>query len=246
MSTLVDCLILARTGSSRLPGKVLQDLGGRPILDWVVKSGKESGQFDRIILCSPERNADTMQKYAERHAIESFSGPEDDVLARINLAIKEFGSNNIALLTADNPFVPPSLIADVYRFFVKNGLDYVSTTHMRHSNRWKERPTFPKGISVQVVKAEILLDIERLVSCPKYREHPTLAIYDYYNDRYSIGAFAADKHAKYYEWFAPSINMSIDCEEDMEKARKIVYGLADCLSADTGAIVQKYKESTDA
>src|SRR4051794_32557525 len=107
----VNAVVQARMGSSRQPGKVLRDLGGRPVLGWVLRSAAASGALDRILVATTTKPADDpVAELAEQLGADVVRGPEDDVLARFVLALDDSPAepaDAVVRLTADCPLLDP-------------------------------------------------------------------------------------------------------------------------------------------
>ncbi len=144
-------IIQARTGSTRLPRKVLRELGGRPVLAWVVAAARESGVCDEIFVATTtEAEDDAVATLATALGTQVVRGPVEDVLTRFLLAVEATGARNgdaIIRLTADCPLLDPHVIAMCGRRFVADGVDYVTTDHDF---------TVAHGFDVEVVSVEAL------------------------------------------------------------------------------------------
>jgi spore coat polysaccharide biosynthesis protein SpsF (cytidylyltransferase family) len=103
----VVAIIQARMGSTRLPGKVLMDLKGKPVLQWVVEAAQNARLVDEVIVVTPDL---VIADWCGRHGVQSLIGPEDDVLARFVMAAEKTKADVIVRLTADCPFLDPILI----------------------------------------------------------------------------------------------------------------------------------------
>jgi spore coat polysaccharide biosynthesis protein SpsF (cytidylyltransferase family) len=99
-------IILARMGSTRLPGKVLMDLGGKPVLEWVIDAAYEANLVDEVVVATPDIRI--MEFCADKCRV--VGGPEDNVLERFTGAAVYTGSDVVVRLTADCPFVDPGVI----------------------------------------------------------------------------------------------------------------------------------------
>jgi spore coat polysaccharide biosynthesis protein SpsF len=148
-------VIQARTGSTRLPGKVLRDLGGRPVLGWVVTAARASGVCDEIIVATTtEPDDDVVAALATQLDARVVRGPVDDVLTRFLLAADAAGAADtdaIIRLTADCPLLDPDVIALCGHRFVPNRVDYVTTDH---------DATVAHGFDVEVVSVGVLRRID--------------------------------------------------------------------------------------
>src|SRR5450756_411411 len=107
----INVVIQARTGSTRLPGKVLEDLGGHPVLEWVVRAAKAATQIDTVIVAtSTLAGDDVVAELAESFGVPVVRGSEDDVLSRYVAALDAYPADAIVRLTADCPLLDPTLI----------------------------------------------------------------------------------------------------------------------------------------
>ncbi|MCR6672062.1 NTP transferase domain-containing protein [Devosia ginsengisoli] len=174
----VTCTIEARLNSSRLPGKSMYALGGRPLISYAVEAARASGVVDRIILCTTDRTADeVLVRYGKAAGIDVFRGSESDVAGRVAAAVRDGSSTNI-FLTGDNPFVTPDLIAEALRQFVITEADYFCTTHMKYCQWWDEPPVLPTGLSVQIAQTDFFLEAEAATDAnDPIREHSTMVMY---------------------------------------------------------------------
>src|SRR5689334_15552201 len=115
-------------GSSRLPGKVLRDLGGKPVLGWVVDAARDSGALDDVVVATTtEPIDDEVVECATAMGALVVRGPVDDVLTRYLMAIDASAADVVVRLTADCPLLDPSLIALIVAAFDPAQLDYLST-----------------------------------------------------------------------------------------------------------------------
>lgn len=141
-------VIQARMGSTRLPGKVLRDLGGRSVLSWVVDAARDSGVLDEIVVATTTDAADDeLAAHAYGCGARVVRGPVDDVLTRYVMAMDASGADVVVRLTADCPLLDPSLVALLVRAFDPGSLDYLSTQFPR---------TLAHGWDVEVASAAAL------------------------------------------------------------------------------------------
>jgi len=148
----VVAVIQARTGSTRLPRKVLRDLGGQTVLEWVVRAARDSGVCDDVVVATTfERDDDEVAGLAVSLGAGALRGPVDDVLSRYILAADATNADMIVRLTADCPLLDPAIIAACVRMFDPAHLDYVTTDH-EHS--------IANGFDVEVVGADVLRKLD--------------------------------------------------------------------------------------
>ncbi|TCK27383.1 spore coat polysaccharide biosynthesis protein SpsF [Pseudonocardia endophytica] len=145
----VHAVIQARTGSTRLPGKVLRPLGGRPVLERVVAAAQKAPGVDEVLVAtSTEPGDDPVADLAARLGTRVVRGPEDDVLARFVLAADEHPCDAVVRLTADCPMLDPELVGLVVAAWGQAPEhDYVATTLVR---------TLPRGLDVELARTDAL------------------------------------------------------------------------------------------
>lgn len=162
--------IEARMGSSRLPGKVLMDLCGKPVIGWLVHRLRECRTADEIVLAtSTAKGDDVLAKWCTDNAVRCFRGSEDDVLKRVVDAHREAKTDVIVEITGDCPLTDPDVVDLGVESFLSNECDYLTNC---------EVVSFPQGICVQVFRFEDLARIEQESSDPAVREHVSLLFYE--------------------------------------------------------------------
>jgi len=165
----INAVIQARTGSTRLPGKVLVDLGGHPVLEWVVRAAQAAEHVEEVIVAtSTSAGDDEVADLAASLGVPVVRGSEDDVLARFVAALEAHPADALVRLTADCPLLDPSLIDAVARAWsAAPGNDYVSTVLVR---------SLPRGLDVELVTARALRAVDRMATGHD-RVHVTSALY---------------------------------------------------------------------
>jgi len=157
------CVIQARLGSTRLPGKVLMKVGDVPLLEYELKRVQLAKKIDKIVVAtSVEKRDDEIEKLCGRLGVDCFRGSEDDVLDRYyQCSLKYSQFDNILRVTGDCPLIDPAVIDQVISLFEKGGYDYAS-------NVLKE--TFPDGLDVEIFKRSVLHEAAREAELPSDRE----------------------------------------------------------------------------
>jgi glutamate-1-semialdehyde aminotransferase/spore coat polysaccharide biosynthesis protein SpsF (cytidylyltransferase family) len=158
-------LIQARMGSSRFPGKVLEDLSGRPMLWHVVNRVRRASKVDKVVVATTDRTADDpVARFCQQEGIGCFRGSEQDVLDRFYQAAKANEADVVIRITADCPLIDPSVIDEVVARFERGDCDYVSNAL---------RYTYPDGLDTEVFSFAALQRAWREASKPSEREHVT-------------------------------------------------------------------------
>ena len=150
----IVAVIQARTGSTRLPRKVLRPLGGEPVLGWVVAAAQDSGACDEVVVATTvERGDDEVAALASSLGTTVTRGPEDDVLTRFLLAVDATDADVVVRLTSDCPLLDPAIVATCVRAFDPACVDYVTTEHDGPNG-------LAHGFDVEVVSAGLLRAID--------------------------------------------------------------------------------------
>lgn len=162
-------VLQARTTSSRLPGKVLLPLEGRPMIIRQLERMRRTRTLDDIVVAtSDDPSDDELSAVVEAAGYQVVRGPLNDVLERFVHVLDHAQPGTVVRITADCPLISPSVIDHVVQAFDASNADYASNTMV---------PTYPDGLDVEVVTAEALRTIAALTTDPAEREHVTLGIY---------------------------------------------------------------------
>ncbi len=146
MKTLA--IIQARTGSTRLPGKVMKLLSGRPLLQWTIDAVDAATGIDQIVLATSTLPGDNViADYCKYNDVECFRGSESDVLDRFYQCAKKYNADIILRLTADCPYLDPTVVSEVVKLREMTGAHYASCI---------DPPSYPDGLDVQCFTFESL------------------------------------------------------------------------------------------
>jgi len=202
----VTVVIQARMGSTRLPGKVLEDLGGLPVLAWVVRACQASVQADAVVVAtSTATQDDSVAELAAALGVPVVRGSEDDVLSRYVAALGQHPSDALVRITADCPFTDPAIIdAVVAAWRADPAYDYVSTVLIR---------TLPHGLDVELVTADALRRVDATATA-HHRVHVTSGIYTDPTTYDLLGLSFAPA--------ATDLRITLDTPEDLAALRAIV------------------------
>ncbi|MCK5503784.1 MAG: glycosyltransferase family protein [Thermodesulfovibrionia bacterium] len=165
---MIGAIIQARMNSTRLPGKVLKEVQGKPLLELLIERLRSSRYLDDIIIATTKSEADdSIKELAERLSIKYVRGSEDDVLGRYYQAAKQFKVDHIMRITADCPLIDPSVIDLIIESYMDMDkripkYDYLSNTL---------ETTFPDGLDAEIFSFEVLEKINDLSDKKYQREH---------------------------------------------------------------------------
>lgn len=165
----VLAIIQARLSSSRLPGKVLKPLAGAPMILRQIERVRRAARIDRLVVAtSTEASDDPLAEALAAETVDVFRGPLDDVLARFLGALEAFPAEHLVRLTGDCPLTDPEVIDATVALHLETGADYTNNRYDPHG--------WPKGLDVEVVRAEALRRAGREAASPEEHEHVTWGI----------------------------------------------------------------------
>ncbi len=161
----VVAIVQARMGSSRLPLKVMADIGGMPLIGHVLGRASRAKQVSKVLLAtSNEASNDVLEKYCTEHGFACERGSESDVLDRFYQAAKKHGADVVVRLTGDCPLVDPEIIDTVVNAYFSEAADYAANNIVY---------SFPDGLDVEVFSMSALAHAWTNASQPSDREHVT-------------------------------------------------------------------------
>jgi len=161
----VVAIVQARMGSTRLPGKVLMDLGGHSVLARVVRRLSRATLVSELVVATTDSPADSpIARESERLHVPCFRGSETDVLDRYHRAALASDAGIIVRVTSDCPLIDPGLVDDTVRTLLQAGADYASNVSPR---------TYPRGLDTEVFTAAALRRAWIGARQPHQREHVT-------------------------------------------------------------------------
>lgn len=162
---MIGAIVQARMGSTRLPGKVMLDGVGRPLLGHLVERLSHSTTLGKVVIAtSTNEGDDIIADFCGSHDIPVFRGSESDVLDRYYQAALHFGLSTIVRITSDCPLIDPVLVDEMVRFFLEQSNQYDLVTN-RHPL------TYPDGTDLDVMSFKGLEYVWKHATGPHQREH---------------------------------------------------------------------------
>jgi glutamate-1-semialdehyde 2,1-aminomutase/spore coat polysaccharide biosynthesis protein SpsF len=162
---VIVAVIQARMGSSRLPGKTLAEVAGKPMLWRVINRVRRSRLIEKIVVATSDGAVDDrIAEFCETASIACFRGSEQDVLDRFYQAVKDLHPEAVVRITADCPLIDPEVIDKVIARFENGDCDYASNAL---------RYTYPDGLDTEVFSFAALEQAWREARKPAEREHVT-------------------------------------------------------------------------
>lgn len=203
MRTVV--VIQARIGSSRLPGKVLAEIGGRPMIAHVVERASLIERITEVVVAIPDLAEDDSLDSAVRSlGVPVVRGSSDDVLDRYLTAVDATDADVVVRVTADCPLLSPTVSSSVVAAYAQGDADYASNTLER---------TYPRGLDTEVVGAEALRIAGREATDPAEREHVTPFVWRR-PERFALRSVRDVTDRSTLRW-------TVDVEEDLALVRAI-------------------------
>lgn len=204
----VGIIIQARMGSKRLPGKVLKTLAGKPMIQWIVERLLACKKADILIVATTNSEKDrSLRMFLDGLDVEVFCGSEEDVLDRYYMCALQYGLDVVVRATGDNPFVDPRECDRLINYYFEHGLDYATGI--------SETGGYPKGVGVEVLSLKSLGVSWRKGRLPHHREHVNEYILE------NPSKFVQKKIPITLDKSHPLISLTVDSEEDFQKANSI-------------------------
>lgn len=189
-------------GSSRLPGKVMKTILGKPALTHLIERLRRVKRIDEIVVATTVNPADDVaEDLARSLGVRCFRGSEEDVLDRVARAAASVAADVIVEITGDCPLLAPEVIERALDIYLTSDYDVVCNT-------WK--PSYPQGVDAQVFAYRLLEEVSKKALDAPYREHVSLYFYEHPQE-YKIHVFAAPP-----EFRAPELRFQLDYPEDLE------------------------------
>jgi spore coat polysaccharide biosynthesis protein SpsF (cytidylyltransferase family) len=201
----------ARTGSTRLPGKVLMEINQMPLLKIHLDRLKKSKNVDKIIVATTDNIEDNIiENLVTKWGYEIFRGSETDVLDRFYQAVKNIKPLWIVRVTSDCPLIDPKLVDDVVAYAQNNNIDYCSNTLIEN---------YPDGQDVEVFKFSVLEYVWKIAVKKSDREHVTPLIKELSNYK-GNNIFSAINFGNDFNY--ANIRMTIDELRDYELMKIVI------------------------
>lgn len=200
--------IEARMTSSRLPGKVLLQAAGKPMLEHLVNRLRTVPSLDGIALATTVNASDDgLEEFSRQVGIGCYRGSEDDVMIRVIGAAESVGANVVVEITGDCPIIDPQIIEQTIQMFKANQADYVSNAHIK---------SYPDGMDTQVFRLTTLQRSAAMTDDVLDHEHVTLHIRNHPEIFSQVHLVAPPE----IHW--PGLGLTLDEPKDYELLKKII------------------------
>jgi spore coat polysaccharide biosynthesis protein SpsF len=199
-------IIQARMSSTRLPGKVMGDLEGIPMIGYQLKRVLKSNLVSKVVVATSTDESDNpLVAYLDTIFQEVVRGPLNDVLSRFLMVLDIYDPQYFVRITGDCPLIMPDLLDSMISKYESSSLDYLSNAL---------DPSFPDGLDVEIVKTSALRRLNLMQLSEPEREHVTLGLYSRPTD-FTLKNFNYPLDLSKERW-------TVDYPEDLEFIRRVV------------------------
>lgn len=208
---MILAILQGRLSSTRLPGKVLEELHGKPMILQQIDRIQHSKKIDKLVVATSEHSSDDqLVQKLQLVGVEVRRGPLDDVLERFGLVVDEFKPETIVRLTADCPLTDVEVIDEVITVHTETGSDYTSNVM---------EPTFPDGLDVECISFSAFSRLRGSdLSLPE-REHVTMGLYSN-PEKFNLTSVTQQVDRSSLRW-------TVDVQQDLDFVRQVYQHLYD-------------------
>lgn len=204
---IVLAIIQARTGSKRLPNKVLMKICGKSILEHIFNSLKFSKKIDQIIVATSHLESDNkIKKLCDTLSLTCYRGSSSNVLERYFNCATNYNCDVVVRITADNPLIDPTLVDTAISLLINKKYDFV--TNMINQS-------YPEGYLVEVFTYETLKYVYENFHDDMSKEHVTFQLRKSIKEL-KTGEFFAAKNKQRPNW-----RLTVDYSDDLKLIKKI-------------------------
>ncbi|WMN06394.1 hypothetical protein QYS48_32435 [Marivirga arenosa] len=204
----VGIIVVCRYNSSRLPGKILKSIEGKPLLAYILERLEQSKYSENIVVATSDQATDEpIVEYCKNHQIPYFRGDLINVSQRFANCMKHFNFDYGVRINGDNIFTDHKLVDQAIKIALSEQYDFVSNVKGR---------TFPTGMSVEVVSSEFYQKQIVNFNEDRYLEHVTLFFYDH-EEEGQMYFFTNEEMEE-----AKGLKMAVDTQNDFNFVRSII------------------------
>lgn len=192
----ITAIIQARMSSTRLPGKILKEVNGKPLLTYQLERIAQSNLIDKVVIATTIASKDDIiVEFCKKNSLEYYRGSENDVLSRYYETAEQYGGDIIVRLTSDCPIIDPSIVDETIQYYIESNYDYVSNTIER---------TYPRGLDTEVFSKEALEKAYKEATLSRDKEHVTAYMYSN-PERFKLGYIKNKQDYSNYRWTIDTI-----------------------------------------
>lgn len=200
---MILCIVQARSSSSRLPGKVLKTILGKPMILYELERLKRSKRIDKIVLATSQDESDNgLANSVVDNGFEAYRGSLDDVLDRYYQCAKQYQPEHVVRITGDCPVIDWRIVDAVIGAHLTEGNDYTATSE-----------EYPDGLDSEIVRFSALEQAWKDARMSSEREHVTLYIRNH-ADQFRCGQIVCRQNLNKLRW-------TVDEPQDFEFIRQV-------------------------
>jgi len=211
----IGAIILCRYNSSRLPGKILMEIGGIPILEHIINRLSSVPELEIIVATSEEDTDDPIVDYCINRDQAYYRGSLTNVAERILKASQEHDLDYFIRINGDNLFIDIAVLSYMISVATTNKFNFISNVKNR---------SFPYGMSLEILNVNFYSKIIKKFDTDYYKEHVTIYLYEHEEDINVKYVFNENERE------ASGLQLAIDTKADFKRAQGIVSKLKDGLS----------------
>ena len=212
----VGIIVQTRTGSSRLPAKVMMKADDEFLMiDYVINQLKHSKLHDEIVIATTDlKRDDVIFDHVTNRNIPCFRGDEKNVLERHYQCAKKYAFSTIVRIPSDKPLIDPTIVDSVIEKFQSNSYDYISNFSVDVNDNNRPNPSCPSGTEVEIFSFAALETAWKNASSEHEKEHVTTYIYSH-PEKFNIFTIKSEKNLSQFRW-------ALDYENDLKLIRIII------------------------
>ena len=202
-------IVLCRYNSSRLPGKILKEINGKPLLSYILERLKLSRQSDQIIVATSDQPTDDpIAEFCEKSKVAYFRGSLNNVAGRFLECAESYSLEYAIRINGDNIFTDHHIIDEMIGLAKSCNYDFVSNVEGR---------TFPYGMSIEILKTSFYRELYKNFDSEYFKEHVTIYLYEHPELINNVMHF---KNKTVPE--ASGLKLAVDSPEDFKFATKVI------------------------
>jgi spore coat polysaccharide biosynthesis protein SpsF len=196
-------IIIARMSSTRLPGKVMLPLNGKPVLQWMIERCRAATLINEVVVATVDQGkSKPIFRLCDELGCPYYAAIDEyDVLDRVYVTAKKFKADIVTEITADCPLVSHYFIDRILTLLEEEDVQYSSNVEIR---------SFPDGLDVQTYYFSVLEELNRIVTDPIHRSHVGMNIHNFPH------AFKTINYLAPIQYFYPDWRLTLDTKEDYE------------------------------
>tara|TARA_B110000438_G_scaffold173602_1_gene165911 strand:+ start:1001 stop:1726 length:726 start_codon:yes stop_codon:yes gene_type:complete len=212
----VGIIIQTRTGSTRLPAKVMMRADDEFLMiDYIINQLQHSKLSNKMVIATTDLDQDdVIYEHVTNRNIPCFRGDEKNVLQRHYECAKKYSFSTIVRIPSDKPLIDPTIVDNAIEKFQSSSYDYISNFSVNVDNEHEFLPSFPSGTEVEIFSFSALENAFKNANTAYQKEHVTPYIYEN-PKKFKIFTISSNKDLSKFRW-------ALDYEKDLKLIRLII------------------------